>query len=279
MKISEVKSQGLGKCFDRISLAFKQHFPRNVEWGSPNPDIKIFYLFGGYEIEQLLKQDDLSNVVIFQVNYFTTAYPLEKFVELWKRAKLVISFHPLDTYFPNEKFNFYRTALGAEPSVFTISNANRHHKVFTTGHVANTECLDKIFDACSISNTKMLHTGENFKWNPQYYTYLPYMSDAEFVNKLQTTQYIAGLRLLEGFEMMCIEGAMTGATPIVPQLPTYDFYKDFGIFIDTNKNITEQLVEIFRGEYKQLSREKVEYVRDTFSWTTVCNGLYNRITE
>lgn len=277
MRIQELKSNGLGLCMNRISQAFQTHFP-NVEWVNLNPDIRIIYVFGGGEVEMLDRIDDLSNVVIFQVNFNTINMPTTTYLPYWKRAKLVISFHPLDTYFPNEKFNFIRTALGAEPSLFPVSNVVRPHKVFTTGHVAETECIDLIYEACKRTGTRMLHTGHNFNWDTKHYWFLPYMEDGAFKNILSTSQYIAGLRLVEGFEMMCIEGAMTGAVPIIPDLPTYDFYRDFGTYINVDLNITQQLEEIFSMKYEPLSPVQVELVRDTFSWSYICKRLYDRIS-
>jgi glycosyltransferase involved in cell wall biosynthesis len=96
---------------------------------------------------------------------------------------------------------------------------------------------------------------------------------------LQKVQYITGLRLIEGFEMACVEGAMTGAVPIVPDLPTYSWYKDFGIYIDTHRDITKQLVDIFNKEYEPLTDEQVNYVRSEFSWESICGNIYKRIVE
>lgn len=276
MKIQEIKHKDLGKCMDRISLAFHTHFP-NVEWGANSPDLKLVYLFGDGEKKILDQLDNLDNVILFQITYFTGDIPPETWLPYWKRAKLVISFHDLKSYYPNEDFNFLLTPLGAEPELFPVSLEPRTLKVFTTGHVFETECLDSIFLACTETKTKMYHTGEDFKWYPEAYQFLPYMNDAEFLGYLQKSQYIAGLRLIEGFEMMCIEGAMTGAVPIVPNLPTYSFYKDIGIYIDVNKNIVQQLKDVFERPYSPLTLEQIKYTRETFAWSTICKPLYNRI--
>jgi hypothetical protein len=276
MKIQEISNPALGKAFDRISLAFHKHFP-NVEWTDQNPDIKTIQLLGQGEVDLLNKMDRLDNVILFQMNFHTSGVSAEVWQELWKKCKLVISFHDLKSYYPDLEFNFYRTALGAEPEEFPVNlSIPRDNKVFSTGHVAETEGLDLIYEACKKTNNIMFHTGENFHWGSNYH-FIPYMSNAMFSKSLQTVQYVPGLRFIEGFELMCIEGAMTGAVPIVPNLPTYDFYKDFGIYIDTNKNIVEQLVNIFDSEYKPLSIEQINYVRNIFSWDRICSEIYKRL--
>ena len=275
MKIYEHSNPDFGKAFKRISKAFKTHFP-NVEWVSSNADVEIVQVVGKAEYDYLVNKNSLSNVVIQQQCLFTTGISLEKWVELWKQCKLIISFHDCKAY-TEGKINFFMSPLGAEPDLFPIGTQPRFYSIFSTGHVAETECLDKIFDACVCANRKMIHTGENFKWDNNHYQFLGYMEDPWFASLLQKVKYVSGLRRTEGFEMHCIEGAMTGAVPIIPFIQTYGYYKDFGIFIDMNKDITQQLINILLSDYKPLSLEQINYVRDRFSWKRICNDIYNRI--
>jgi glycosyltransferase involved in cell wall biosynthesis len=85
------------------------------------------------------------------------------------------------------------------------------------------------------------------------------------------------LRRVEGFEMACIEGAMSGAVPIVPFLPTYDYYKDFGLYIFMDGDITDQLINIFDKSYVPLTQDQLYYVRDEFSWKNICEKIYKRL--
>jgi glycosyltransferase involved in cell wall biosynthesis len=275
MKILEYSNKDLGRAFSRITYAFHKYF-KDVEWVTSNPDIVLVETLGQGEIDYLNTLKSLDNVVLVQQCLFTSGIKLNTWIELWKRCKLVISFHDLQSY-TKEKFNFYRTPLGAEPDTFPIGCLERNFKVFSTGHVAETECLDKVYLACKNTNNTMIHTGENFHWDNKYYTFINYLPDKQFSYLLQRVQYVTGLRLVEGFEMACIEGAMTGAVPIIPNLPTYDWYKDFGIYIDVNKDITKQLVDIFSSEYNSLSNEQINYIRNEFSWSNICTNIYKRI--
>lgn len=278
MKIYEHIDKDFGRAFKRISHAFKLHFP-NVEWVNSNQDIEIVHTLGKTEYDYLASKDSLSNVVIIQHCFFTThGVSAENWIDLWKQSKLTVSFHDLQSY-TDSKFNFIRVPWGAEPDTFPISKAQRFYMIFSTGHVAETECLDKVYEACKITNNKMLHTGENFGWDLKYYQFFNYMEDPWYCNLLQRVKYIPGLRDIEGFEMACIEGAMTGAVPIVPNIPTYDFYKDFCIYIDMKKDIVEQLVNIFKSEYKPLSTEQINYIRKEFAWKNICNKIYSGIVN
>lgn len=272
MKILENTNQDFGRAFKRISFAFRQYFP-NAEWVTENPDLEIVQVVGQKEYDYLSSKSSLRNVVMHQQCFLTTGVSIEAWANLWKDCHLVMSFHDLESY-TKQKFNFFRTPLGADPATFQISKAQRFYDVFSTGHVAEPECIDKVFEACRITNHKMIHTGENFGWDSRFYDFKYYMNDSLYLSILQRVKYVTGLRLFEGFEMACIEGAMTGATPIVLDLPTYSYYKDFGIYIDPVKDITKQLIGIFESTYTPLSKDQIEYVRNTFSWETICKAIY-----
>jgi hypothetical protein len=273
MKISEYTNKDFGRAFKRISLAFRTHFPSNVEWVDSNPDIEIVQVVGKKEYDYLTSKNSLKNVVMHQQCLLTTGIPISDWVKLWKECKLVMSFHDLK----GAGFNFLRTPLGAEPDTFPVGKVQRVYDVFSTGHVAETECLDMLYNACVMSQTKMLHTGENFKWNAPNYQFLEYMNDPWYSSVLQRTKYVTGLRRVEGFEMACIEGAMSGAVPIVPFLPTYDYYKDFGLYIFMDGDITDQLINIFDKSYVPLTQDQLYYVRDEFSWKNICEKIYKRL--
>jgi len=275
MKIFEYTNPDFGKAFKRISVAMQTHFP-DVEWVTENPDVEIVQVVGKKEYDYLMSKQSLSNVIMFQQCLYTTDIPVTNWAQLWNECKLTISFHNLNSYIDN-KDKFFRTPLGAEPDLFPVSKSQRTYTVFSTGHVAETECLDKVFAACILANKKMLHTGENFKWDNTHYQFLEYMTDSWYSSILQRVKYVTGLRVIEGFEMACIEAAMTGAVPIVPFIQTYIDYKDFCIYIDMDKDITQQLVNIFMSEYKPLSLEQITYVRNNFSWQKICGEIYKRL--
>jgi hypothetical protein len=277
MKIQEISNPDWGRCFGRISGALHKHFPSNTEWTNDNPDIKLVHLLGQSELDIVNKMDTLDNVVLNQVNFLTSELPDTTWIEIWKKAKLVISFIDLKAMYPDVEFNFHKFPMGAEPELFPISKVQRFYDIFTTGHVAKTECLQEVYDACVLSRKVMLHTGENFKWKGPNYQFLEYMTDSVYSSILQRVKYITGLRITEGFEMACIEGAMTGAVPIVPFLPTYEYYKDFGRFIFMDGDITGQLVKIFSEPYVPLTKEQIEYVRYEFAWKKICEDLYKRL--
>lgn len=275
MRIYEDNNPDFGKAFKRISDALRKHCPPNTEWVNKDqdPDITIIHVVGGEEFEKLLKMD-LSKTVIVQHCVYTTDIPTDSWQPFWKDAKAVISWNYLENVMPKSA-NFVRIPWGADSSQFKrVPDINKNIKVFSTGHVASTEMLDSVHKACEETGNVLYHTGENFRWNSNSYKFMNYMNDREFTSVISRAQYVTGLRLMEGFEMMCIEGAMTGAIPIVPDLPSYDWYKNFGIFIDTSNDVVGQLKNVFSSKFVGLSDSQVEYVRNRFSWETVCKEFF-----
>jgi hypothetical protein len=103
------------------------------------------------------------------------------------------------------------------------------------------------------------------------------MNNNTFANLLNTVFYTSCLRDIEGFEMVGVEGLACGALPIVLDLPTYRWYKGFGIFIDPKKDIIEQLVDIFINKPSiDIQQDKI---KETFAWNNIINELFYKIQE
>lgn len=279
LKVYEYMNSDWGKAFTRISHAFRDYSYGKLEFTSNKRDADRFIVHCvGTEEIPVANSFDHSKSIIIQHCVKTTGAPIELWKRLWKSSALVVAFNDLTEY-DIQDTNFLRLPWGADPKRFFTRDCEKTIKVFATGHVANTEMLDRVYEACRLTNNLMCHTGENFHWDNQYYKFSEYMDDTLFSECLSKTQFIPCLREIEGFELMGIEGAMCGATPIVLNLSSYDFYKDFAIVVDSNKPIVEQLVSVLSEPYIPLSKEKVDFVRNEFSWETIVNKLADRILE
>jgi hypothetical protein len=276
MKAYNYRDQRWGRAFNRIEDALHK-YSYGVEWTDlEHCDVAIVNVVGGGEASVIQNAlDNHKKTVIFQHCYFTSMY--DNWLDYWKQANLTISFHDLQSYTP-EKFNFYSTPLGADTEYFKNYNQERTVRAFTTGHVAETENIDKIYQACKESGHTLYHTGENFRYGSNY-RFLSYMSDLAFVNMLNSTSYIPCLREIEGFEMMGVEGLFCGARPIVPKLPTYRWYEGHAEFVDTQNNLVEQLVNIFNREPKPISKEEYYEIDRKFSWKNIVKNIFEKIDE
>lgn len=273
MKIKEILSPDFGKAFKRISSAFHRYSPNNIEWVETNQDVTLVHVVGGAEIHFL---EEFDNLIIVQHCYLTTDYQNIPWETYWKKAILNIAFRDLREVSSSD-INFCHTPWGADTHTFyNIESTVRDIDVFSTGHVASTEHLDTLFHACEATAKMMYHTGENFKYNRNHYRYMPYMDDLAYRNILNRSRYVSCLREVEGFEMAGVEGLLCGAVPIVPNLPTYSWYKGYGVFVDMDGDVQAQLQEILMSP-----PPKVDFAsaRETFGWEKIVNNIFAELDK
>lgn len=271
--IAEITDPRFGKAFGRISKALHDHSKTFVNWVTPEQaDAVIIHVVGGEQYNTV--QQYLNKAIIVQHCYLTADPGRVDYCSQWEKALLTISYQDLTRY-TKKKFNFFHTPWGYEPSIFHYTGEEKDIKVFATGHVAHTECLDVMHTACKRTNHVMYHTGEDFKYDPRSYHYLKYLDDAAFARMLNKTQYTSCLRRLEGFEMMGIEGAACGAAPIVLDSPSYSWYKDIGITLEENKDLEEQLIPILLNTPKIVDQQKIK----EFQWKPIITNIFNAIFE
>ncbi len=277
IKIFEYQHPSWGIAFKRISEALRAHAPDWVEWTNyDDADIMIVHVVGAGELEMCSKP---KPKVIIQQCYFTAGAPDIDYIQYWEKALLTVSFHDLTKY-TDRKFSFLALPWGADPDVFTLTNkGHRSIKVLATGHVADTEGIDKLHEAVQQTGHVLYQTGSHFGWPRKNYTNLPFMDDKDFSEILNATQYVSALRFIEGFELMAIEGLMCGARPIVPNDPTYDWYREHAVTIDRNGDITSQLVNILKNEPTPVTEEERKMIVDRFSWNRIISDLFNKIKE
>lgn len=275
IKVWEYAEPTWGFAFKRISKAFRDYSPDFIEWVDTPRHADVSLLNIVDEVPKWMLK--LPNRVIIQHVHLTGSKNID-WLEEWKNALLTISFHPLDKYYGTD-FKFLHMPWGADTKTFFRKDFPKDFKVITTGHVALTENIDKLYLACKKLNTFMIHTGQNFGYEKEHYKYLTYMRDSDLADVLNSTQYVSCLRENEGFEMLGIEGLFCGARPIVFDLPSYQWYKGYGIFIQQDNHIVDNLVEILSKEPTPLSEDEYKEVVQKFSWDKLVKNMFNKIAE
>ena len=258
-KFFQVTRPEWGFAFSRIKKAIEQYAPSNIEWSKTKEeaDVQIIHIVGTGEIpfiEEAL--DNRKKIILIQHVFFTGG--VCDWNKYWERSLLTLSFHNLIDYVPESKAHLLSLPWGCDPKEFNRLAVKKRNKIFTTGHIAETESIDLLYEACKNTNQLMYHTGTNFGWDTKFYKFLPFQKDHEFNLLLNSIQYVLAARKIEGFEMAAVEGLFCGCRPIVPNLPTYRWYKDHGIFIDMNKDIVKQLEIILNSTPIEPNREEMK---------------------
>jgi glycosyltransferase involved in cell wall biosynthesis len=276
IKIKEFRNPIWGKAFTRISNAFHDYAPDWVQWvdNEDEADILLVHVIGTGEVEWLKKP---KPKIIVQHCYFTAGDV--PYVEYWKKALLTLSFHDLAKYVP-DTFSFYAMPWGVDPDLFYRFNYGpRNFTAMVTGEVAETESLDKVHEAVEHLGLKMMHTGRDFGWSRRSYQNSPVGLTQKLIQYLNDAYYVPSLREIEGFELMALEGLMCGARPIVYDLDTYRWYKKYAIVIDPKKDVTAQLIEIFKEEPIPVSDEERKEIADIFSWGVLIPKFFDKVKE
>jgi hypothetical protein len=277
MKIFEFRRNEWGIAFKRISDALHRYAPDWVEWTNyENCDIMIVHVVGGGEIPAL---EMPKPKVVIQHCYFTASAHEIDYAKYWAQSIMAVSFHDLRKY-TDKDIPYYGMPWGADDNVFCRTNTgNRAIKVIATGHIAETEAIDKVYEAVKQLKQTLYHTGQNFGWDKRFYRYLDYMPDNEFAEVLNGTQYISALRFIEGFELMAIEGLFCGARPIIPDDPTYDWYREHAYTIVKDKDIVEQLVEILKDTPRPMDENERLVIVNKFKWSHLIGDFFTTLKQ
>lgn len=261
LTVNENLNPILGRGIQRISKALKDFSPAGITWAKPGQPADITFL-------HLISQDQIplinEHTVVLQYCWKTAG--AADWLSAWKKAKAVISYYDLPD---QDQYNFLHTPLGYDPRIFKNYNLVRNNVVFATGHVSETEHLHDVFMACKLANTKMFHTGENFRWCNKNYRFFDYMGDGDLVKTLNTTKYVSCLRSVEGFELLGVEGLACGTRPIVLDLPCYDWYRKFSYTVSEKEDLVAQLWNLFKQPPAPVSVLEYEEVERLFSWKNI----------
>ena len=279
LKLYEYKNPDWGRAFTHISDALHKWTPDGMIWVSKMEEahVAIVHVVGMGEIVHL---DMKRPTVIVQHCYFTANPDVADYPNYWEKSLFTTSFHNLPSY-TDRKFQFYGMPWGADPDVFKRPDIDvkKDIKIMTTGEIADTECLDKVYNACQHIGHTMYHTGKNFGYDTRYYQNYSLLPEPDFVKFLQRSQYVSALRMMEGFELMAVEGLMCGARPITFSTDTYRWFHKYAYVLDPFEDIALQLTFILEKEPKPIGEEEYKEIVDTFSWKIIMKGFYNKLTE
>lgn len=292
----------------RLLDAMLKFKPWKVKLDDFKPDISLEFLVGNPYSEpesyrETIKRIENKSIKKIYWLFYSCAND-QIMPEHFRNAKAIIS------PFPSIKKDYPETImlpLGADPDTFYKSNAfyNKEYIVHTHGYDLRAESIKYVHIACKELKLKQCHIGSDFNsLNNQSGDILDNqvifidrdISDERMRYFYNKSYFIAGLRLLEGFEMPIIEGAMCGCRPITYDLPCYrKWFSDFAAFIPfvgepekdgppfgTSEQRTEKLItsiqQVF-NEYSCLSTSQIEYVKDAFSWDRIIPKVWNIILE
>lgn len=231
---------------------------------------------------------------IIQYNLLTTDEPdVSKWVPLWADAAFVWSYYDLPRIcrehgqqFP-EDTTFLFAPLGVDTEFFHRGPnlAKYPHKVVTTGTLAPNECVDLVNIAChkvfphpgaQVHIGHLTEIPETFNASIVQFEYD--ISDLQLSQIYRQTEYVSGLRRVEGFELPAAEGLICNAVPILFDKPHYrDWFGELGaLFIPegSDEEIIKALVGIFSQSKPTWTPRNIEGAKKLFNWQNICTEFW-----
>jgi hypothetical protein len=295
MKAYVLPPSGLSRAMTRVSNALMQYAPSGVKIVTREQDADLVFLHViGWEgvteeIERLRKHS--QKYALLQYCLRTTSRPRTKsWLPVWKDAVSVWSYYDLEALaeedhddqfiWADEKINFYLAPLGVDSKVFKPNSFNgRNFLIVTSGYVAHTEAVAEASVATELMGGIQFHLGPEMHLGKHVRCELG-ITDEALVRHYSNSQFVAGLRRGEGFELPAAEGLLCGARPIMFDAAHYRLWFDeFAEFIPEGNfdDVVEAMHQIFLRGPKGVSREERELAVDRFNWEKIVNEFWQTI--
>ncbi|NPV52076.1 MAG: glycosyltransferase [Firmicutes bacterium] len=206
--------------------------------------------------------------------------------QMVKNACCTYSFHPLaEMGFAG---NLLLGPLGVNPETFYMEpSVERSNTIISTAWVAASEGFQEIYTAAKQSGGKVVHVGCPLTrecgdiFEDAFYIRYENVTDDKLRELYNSCKYVSGLRRSCGFELPVLEGLLCGSRPICFDNPYYTrWFKDLAIFVpETFDHLVEDLVAIFRSDYRPVMQDEIAYVVENFSWHKIAQNFWNFVRQ
>jgi glycosyltransferase involved in cell wall biosynthesis len=269
----------------KATRPFLSHALRRIEDGlkSTLPDgFELTQLPGDLAIIPVVNIDDTKDLkqpyIIWQLCHKTAEGTPDEWIKIWNHAAMVVSY--LNLPYPN----YLRLPLGYDPLLFHNHNRPKEPKydIVVTGYVDEDKEGEVIARLCNHFD-KVIHIGQDLKIEKGY-THAHQITDTQLAEIYRNSRYVAGMRMIEGFELPIIEGAACGCQPITLNLECYRYwFNNLALFVHPDRldeglaaiaeykitNETSNWTLLFEEEIAKFTWEKV--MREF--WNTFMNGV------
>lgn len=280
----------------RVAIALERWAPEEltITRQADTADIVVLHVIGYPETEAAV--DYLrargQRYAIMQYCLRSTQEPnTAAWVDIWQGAEEIWSYYNLDELLREDGLEvsaslpggFYYAPLGANLERFEpMPTMGERYVVLTSGYVAESECVGECFEAARRVGRRVYHLGpeaEMLAISGPHVDYGLGITDDELARAYSRSDYVAGMRRCEGFEMPAAEGLLCGARPIMLDRPHYRaWFDDFAVFVPeiAPDLLTDSLAAIFANDVTPLTRVELEAARARFNWQPLVEKFWRR---
>lgn len=267
------------KIYYRVSKPYQSNALRRIEEGIQQTLPPGFVLVPNQEEADLCicpvvsihdAQGMPENSIIFQLCYETAGGSRTNWEEIWSQSLMVVSYLklPIDWYL--------RMPLGYDPALFNTQGRPQISKydIVVTGYVDEQEGGEVISRLTKHFN-RVMHIGKNLALRTLGYFHAENISDNQLAEIYRQSKFVAGMRMVEGFELPIIEGAACGAKPITLDMECYLYwFEDIAFFADP-EHLDEDLGVLSNLVYNDRFIQNVQ----AFTWDKVMTEFWSKILK
>lgn len=286
MKVFVKPPYGMSKAMDRVAKGLTEDIPDvtavdRVE----DADVVLIHAIGYPETVDAIARCKMRKQKIVLAQYClrtTQETKTTAWLPLWRECDVVWSYYDLPELcredgceFPSEA-QFVMTPLGCDSTVFVDHNIPRRFTIASSGYVADSECLAEINRAVGLNGGTQFHLGPKLGM-PNVVCDL-YISDEVLAERYSASQYVAGLRRIEGYEMPVVEGLLCGARPIVFDRPHYRrWFSEFAIFIPEGspREVTKALTAVLAKPPQPVTAAERQLAVGLFTWPAIARAVWD----
>lgn len=274
---------------ERIARALTRYAPDSVDLvkSRADADLEILYVINADAIEHCAALRALSaskRYAIVQCCIATAGGESEDWLDLWEQSALTWSYYKLDVPRPL----FYHAPLGVDDIFRTTPPLRdpRIPRVITTGHVSGrgAEEIAAVWRAAQLAGIPAVHVGPTSvvgATDPDLtrgVQFIGTLSDEALRNLYWSSEYVAALRYVEGFELPAAEGLCCGANAIMFDQPAmrtwYGTLSGVRTVSEHDRDLVNTIAQKFRRGPKLVYTDAA---RAAFDWAPIAGGFWERL--
>lgn len=276
----------------RVCDALIDYLPNHVGIASEpsEADLTVLHVWGRQESTKrkidALKASGKQYAIIQYVLRSSMRPHTKDWIDMWNGAKLVWSYYDLPQlciddgirHAPFDPPNFYHAPLGVDASVFYKINEYKPYVIATCSQGYLTEGVKEAYRASRRVGKRMFNLG--MELNKEGMDCKTGITDEELAMYYSQSQFVSGLRRVEGFELPVIEGLLCGARPIVFDRPEMrKWFGNYAVFIpeEDREKTVDNLEHIFKMGAKPVTDEELALAKKQFDWSIIVGEFWKRV--
>lgn len=205
--------------------------------------------------------------------------------QIWTRARLVWSYYDLPRlcgedgpfWSKDDSFKFYHAPLGVDSRIFKPQRVSGTGKyiVAAVGRDWLTESVRECVLAARAVDRTACYIGPEI--NRAGFSQARDVSDLLIAQLYSFSNYVSGLRRIEGFELPAAEGLLCGARPILFDRSHYrQWYGMWAEYIPEapRQEVVDSLVALFSAPPRPVTPAERKDAREVFNWHDIISGFW-----